>query len=117
MEGCVFCALSSTSSTEILAENDLFRAIFDRNPVSQGHALIISKRHVTNIFEASPEEMVGIGDLLNLVKKQLDERYHPDGYNVVVNVGSVAGQTIFHLHVHVIPRYQGDKDSLQWFAQ
>ncbi|AFM40125.1 HIT family hydrolase, diadenosine tetraphosphate hydrolase [Desulfosporosinus acidiphilus SJ4] len=114
MGDCVFCGLPQEAT---FAENDLFRAIYDRNPVSKGHALIISKRHVTNIFEAKPEEMAAIGELLKQVKGMLDEEYHPDGYNVVANVGTVAGQTVFHLHLHVIPRYQGDKDILKWDVQ
>jgi histidine triad (HIT) family protein len=114
MDRCVFCKLLPE---DILAENDLFIAVFDKNPTSKGHTLIISKRHVPNIFFASAEEMAAIGDLLNVVKEILDDRYHPDGYNVGVNVGEVAGQTIFHLHVHVIPRYQGDNDLLKWHVQ
>ncbi|MDR3587263.1 MAG: HIT family protein [Desulfosporosinus sp.] len=113
MGACVFCTLPET---EILAENELAKAFFDKYPVSAGHVLIIPKRHVANLFEATPEEMASIGGLLRRVKEQIDEQFHPDGYNVGVNVGDVAGQTVFHLHVHVIPRYRGDAGTVHWHS-
>ena len=111
MNECIFCVLPGI---EILAENDLVRAFFDKYPVSPGHVLIVPKRHAATFFEATPEEMASVGDLLAKVKAKLDERYHPDGYNIGANVGSAAGQTIFHWHLHVIPRYIGDIGSVQW---
>ena len=113
MNECVFCTLPETVN---LVENELARAFFDKYPVSKGHVLIVPKRHSASFFEATPEEMVSIGDLLTKVKEKLDEQFHPDGYNIGANVGSVAGQTVFHWHVHVIPRYQGDAGSVQWHA-
>ena len=112
MEECLFCTLEP----EILVEDELARAFFDKYPVSEGHVLIVPKRHAASFFEATPEEMVSIGKLLKKVKELLDERYHPDGYNVGANIGNVAGQTIFHYHVHVIPRYNGDAGSVRWHA-
>lgn len=111
MSDCVFCALLGT---EILVEDDLARAFFDKYPVSKGHVLIVPKRHAESFFEATQEEKVSVIELLTKVKEQLDERFHPDGYNIGVNVGEVAGQTIFHWHVHVIPRYHGDAGSVRW---
>ncbi|EGW38560.1 MULTISPECIES: HIT family protein [unclassified Desulfosporosinus] len=113
MNDCVFCTLPET---QILVENELARAFFDKYPVSAGHVLIVPKRHTANLFDATKEEMASIGDLLRKVKEQLDEQFHPDGYNVGVNVGEAAGQTVFHLHVHVIPRYHGDAGSVQWHS-
>ena len=72
------------------------------------HLLVVPKRHVETFFEATLEEMDAITRLIIEVKDKLDQQFHPDGYNIGVNVGSAAGQTIFHLHVHVIPRYSGD---------
>lgn len=66
------------------------------------------KRHVVSLFDATQEEVMSIWKLIEEVKEALDQRFHPDGYNVGVNVGASAGQTIFHMHVHVIPRYDGD---------
>ncbi len=113
MNECIFCSLQGS---EILAENELAKAFFDKYPVSAGHVLIVPKRHAENIFEATPEEMASIGELLKTVKEQLDEQFHPDGYNMGANVGEVAGQTIFHFHVHVIPRYKGDAGTVRWHS-
>jgi diadenosine tetraphosphate (Ap4A) HIT family hydrolase len=82
--------------------------IRDRFPVSPGHSLIIPKRHVASLFELTAEEFNALHELLHLTHSQLDAQYQPDGYNIGVNVGEAAGQTVFHLHVHVIPRYVGD---------
>lgn len=102
---CFFC---SRPETEILAENDLAIAFLDKFPSNEGHTLIVPKRHVAGLFEATDEEMAGIWELLKEVKEKIDEQFAPDGYNVGVNVGEAAGQTVFHLHIHVIPRYKGD---------
>ena len=83
-------------------------AFFDKFPVNEGHVLIIPKRHIASLFDITEEEGMGIWKLLEEVKEELNKRFHPVGYNVGVNVGAAAGQTVFHLHVHVIPRYQGD---------
>ena len=102
---CIFCSIPET---EILAENKLALAFLDKFPSNGGHTLIVPKRHVASLFEATTEEMTSIWELLREVKRKLDERFAPGGYNVGVNVGEAAGQTVLHLHVHVIPRYQGD---------
>jgi len=88
--------------------NELAAVIFDVNPVNRGHCLIVTKRHVAHFFDASAEERVAVFDLLDQAKHRLDEQLHPDGYNIGVNVGEAAGQTVRHLHVHLIPRYRGD---------
>jgi diadenosine tetraphosphate (Ap4A) HIT family hydrolase len=95
---------------ELVAENDLAAAFRDRYPVSPGHTLVITKRHVGTWFEATQDEQHALLDLVDLVKKALDAELHPDGYNVGFNVGEAAGQTIPHLHIHVIPRFAGDVD-------
>nr|WP_192868004.1 HIT family protein [Calderihabitans maritimus] len=105
LDSCIFC---SEPETEIVAENDLARAFYDKYPVNEGHVLIVPKRHVETLFEATLEELDAINRLLFKVKDKLDKKFNPDGYNVGVNVGRAAGQTIFHLHYHVIPRYLGD---------
>ncbi|NLZ28282.1 MAG: HIT family protein [Firmicutes bacterium] len=102
---CVFCA---KSGPDIIAENELAKAFYDQFPVNEGHVLIVPKRHVTGCFEATPGEISAINELVFGVKDILDSKYKPDGYNIGVNVGYAAGQTIFHLHMHVIPRYDGD---------
>lgn len=93
-----------------VASNALAFAIRDMFPVAKGHTLIVTRRVVRDWFEARREEQLAVLDLVDLVKRQLDEEFHPAGYNVGFNAGEAAGQTVMHLHVHVIPRYEGDMD-------
>jgi len=93
-----------------VAQNALAFAIRDKFPVSQGHTLVIPRRVVETWFDASREEQAAIFELVEEVKKQLDEELRPDGYNVGFNAGVAAGQTVMHLHVHVIPRFNGDME-------
>ncbi|HSK13148.1 MAG TPA: HIT family protein [Phnomibacter sp.] len=86
-------------------------SIFDKFPVNEGHALIIPKRHVANYFELTVKEQTAGVLMLNKVKEILMEKYGPDGFNVGINVGEVAGQTIHHVHIHLIPRYKGDVEA------
>ena len=92
----------------VVAENALAFAIRDGFPVSDGHTLVITKRLVPTWFEATREEQLAILELVDEVKARLDVELRPDGYNVGFNAGVAAGQTVMHLHVHVIPRYSGD---------
>ena len=93
-----------------VAESELAFAIRDRYPVTEGHTLVVPKRLVETWFDASRDEQRAIFDLVDEVKRQLDAELSPDGYNVGFNAGDAAGQTVMHLHVHVIPRYRGDMD-------
>ena len=103
---CPFC--KAESERDIIASSSLSVAFFVGFPVSPGHALIIPKRHVSSFFDLSQEERQDLLNLADSVKQIVEERYHPDGYNIGVNVGEAAGQSIFHVHMHLIPRYQGD---------
>lgn len=105
MENCIFCNLSNE---KILIENELALAFYDEFPVSKGHILIIPKRHIANFFELDSNELSSINLLMLQCKKIIDDKYFPDGYNIGVNVGEYAGQSVFHVHVHLIPRYKGD---------
>lgn len=105
---CIFC---NCNPSDIIAENRLAFAILDKFPVNEGHTLIIAKRHFANLFEATEEELKAIYGLVNDVKEMLDVQYEPTGYNIGVNIGRDAGQTVMHLHVHVIPRYRGDVEN------
>lgn len=107
---CIFCEINKTKS-RIIRENRNAFAISDQYPVSQGHTLIILKRHVPSIFEASSEEISAIFDLTNQVQKILSKQFKPDGYNVGFNDLKAAGQSIPHCHMHIIPRYQGDVEN------
>ena len=115
MSDCTFCReyenkydRINDKPLEVLLENKSFWVKLDPNPVSKGHALIVSKGHIEDIFGLNPEESASYLDILKQTKQLLDERFRPDGYNVGCNAGKAAGQTIPHLHIHVIPRYKGD---------
>ena len=105
-DNCPFCNISHVR--EIICENASSLAFYDGYPVSPGHALIIPKRHVASYFDLTDDERKDMNDALRHVKSLIDERYHPDGYNIGVNVGEYAGQSVFHCHMHLIPRYKGD---------
>lgn len=104
---CVFCGMPED---QIVLNEDLIFACLDKYPVSPGHTLIVTKRHVGSWFAASAEERKAIDDAIFKLKERLDVEYEPDGYNIGVNIGRASGQTIDHLHVHLIPRYRGDID-------
>ncbi len=91
-----------------VASNALAFAIRDGFPVSPGHTLIVPRRLVATWFEASREEQVAMLELVDAVKAQLDAEFGPDGYNIGINIGVAAGQTVMHLHMHLIPRFAGD---------
>lgn len=103
---CPFCKI--IEDKEYIIENELAVAFYDSFPVSDGHALIIPKRHVRTYFDLNEEEITAIHSLAKEMKKIIDDKYHPDGYNVGFNVEESGGQTIFHAHMHIIPRYKGD---------
>jgi diadenosine tetraphosphate (Ap4A) HIT family hydrolase len=103
---CPFC-----NPDEVVLSNELVYAIYDKYPVSPGHMLIIPKRHTPDIFSTTPEERQAMYDILEKCKSMLDEEKSPDGYNIGINCGEPAGQTIFHVHLHLIPRYKGDIDN------
>ena len=85
-------------------------AVLDAFPVSPGHTLVIPRRHVADIFELTASELKDIVRLIKSVRDQIKRSRHPAGFNIGVNVGRAAGQTVMHAHVHVIPRYLGDVD-------
>lgn len=111
MDNCIFCDIYKNKSKRILTENELAFAIYDAFPVNEGHILIIPKRHFDNFFDATNDEITAIYSLLHECKEILSKKYNPTGYNVGVNIGFDGGQTIMHLHVHLIPRYQGDVEN------
>ncbi|CAH0416043.1 HIT family protein [Periweissella fabaria] len=102
---CLFCQREQIT---FVLENDLAGAFWDRYPVSTGHLLIIPKTHRDNYFDLTTPELVAVNNLLHEAKLLLDHDFHPDGYNIGVNIEPAAGQTVMHAHVHVIPRYSGD---------
>ena len=103
---CPFCTLTNR---RIVAANDLAIAVRDEYPVSPGHTLIVPRRHCGSFFAISAEERKAMLELLDAAKAALDAEFHPAGYNIGINDGAAAGQTVAHLHMHLIPRYQGDR--------
>jgi diadenosine tetraphosphate (Ap4A) HIT family hydrolase len=102
---CPFCTLPPD---RIVAQSALALAVRDAFPVSPGHTLIVPRRHVGSFFEVSAEERAEMLALLDAAKAQIEAANRPDGYNVGINDGAAAGQTVAHLHMHLIPRYRGD---------
>ena len=106
---CIFC--HSPEDRQILAEYDLAYAIPDKYPVSAGHSLIIPKIHQPDFFQLSEKYRSACLELIDKTKKIIDKKHNPDGFNIGVNIGESAGQTIGHVHIHLIPRYEGDVEN------
>lgn len=102
---CPFC---NPEASRIRLENEVAVAILDSFPVAEGHTLVIPKRHVGSLFDLAVEEQADLWRLVALVRVGLLDGIKPDGFNVGVNDGVAAGQTVMHAHVHVIPRRSGD---------
>ena len=103
---CPFCTLPSD---RLLAFRATAVAVRDAYPVSPGHTLIIPKRHVASYFDITDAERADLMALLSSARDDLDREFHPGGYNIGINDGAAAGQTVPHLHIHLIPRYAGDQ--------
>ncbi|MCX2976368.1 HIT family protein [Candidatus Marimicrobium litorale] len=108
MPNCLFCTMDDS---RIIASNDLAYAIRDGFPVTEGHTLIIPNRHVEDYFGLSQDELLACDALLNSLKEKIQQDDSSvAGFNVGINAGEVAGQTIFHCHIHLIPRRKGDAE-------
>ena len=103
---CPFC--NPDSERELIVESATAYAMFDKFPVSKGHALIIPKKHCANYFDLTFKEQSACIFMLNKVKEILLTQFNPDGFNVGINISEAAGQTVPHVHIHLIPRYKGD---------
>jgi diadenosine tetraphosphate (Ap4A) HIT family hydrolase len=102
---CPFC--DPDSERELIVESATAYAIYDKFPVNNGHALIIPKRHCSDYFELTFKEQAACMFMLNKVKEIVSEKFNPDGFNIGINIGEKAGQTVNHVHIHLIPRYDG----------
>ena len=108
---CLFCNINESGLTK---ENDLAYASYDSYPVTDLHCLIIPKRHVKNYFDLSEDEVIACNDLIKDIKKEIESKDPTvKGFNIGSNVGKVSGQSIFHCHIHLIPRREGDVDNPQ----
>jgi diadenosine tetraphosphate (Ap4A) HIT family hydrolase len=109
MKGCPFCNIENLiNSDRIVYQDSTWIAIYDNYPVSKGHVLLIPKRHCASYFDLNFIELESVSVTIGIIKKLLDKKFNPDGYNIGMNCGEAAGQTVMHCHIHIIPRYKGD---------
>ena len=115
MDNCIFCKIANGEiPAATLYEDDDFRVILDLGPASKGHALILPKAHAANIYEISDEMAAKAMILAKKMATKMTDALKCDGFNIVQNNGEPAGQTVFHFHMHLIPRYKGDKVGITW---
>lgn len=108
MDKCIFCNIDES---RVAYENSEWIGILDGYPVSNGHTLLIPKRHCETYFDLNAKELISLSLALKEIKCILDEKYSPNGYNIGANCGVASGQTIMHCHIHIIPRYNGDVEN------
>jgi histidine triad (HIT) family protein len=112
---CIFCRIAAGEiPSKTLYEDDEFRVILDLGPATKGHALILPKNHYRNLFELPKEQAEKAIVLAKKMALRMQEKLHCDGLNLVQNNGETAGQTVFHFHIHLIPRYEGDGQVIGW---
>lgn len=112
---CIFCKFANGDiPTNVIYEDDDFTVILDASPATKGHALILPKEHYANIYELPDDIAAKVMPLAKKLASHMTEVLHCDGFNIVQNNGEVAGQTVFHFHVHLIPRYKDGPDILGW---
>jgi diadenosine tetraphosphate (Ap4A) HIT family hydrolase len=106
---CLFCK----DPRGVSLQHELAFSARDSYPASPGHTLVIPRRHVASFFDLTTDEVAACMLLIKEEKKRLDKEFNPDGYNIGVNVGPAAGQSVLHVHIHIIPRYNGDVENPQ----
>lgn len=114
-DDCIFCKIANGEiPSKTLYEDESFRVILDLGPAARGHALILPKEHAANLYELPEETTAAAFTLAKKMALRMRERLCCDGMNLVQNNGEVAGQTVFHFHIHLIPRYQKDGQRIGW---
>jgi len=114
-DDCIFCKLANGEiPTNSLYEDDDLRVIFDLNPATKGHVLILPKEHYDNVFSMDEETASKVFRIAPKIAGFLKDELNCDGMNILQNNGEIAGQTVFHFHMHIIPRYNGDSVCLKW---
>lgn len=114
-EKCIFCKIANGEiPSKTLYEDEEFRVILDLEPAAAGHALILPKNHYANLYELPDETASQVMLLAKKMAAQMTEKLHCDGFNLVQNNGEGAGQTVFHFHMHLIPRYKDDGQKIGW---
>jgi len=114
-EDCIFCKIAAGEiPSKTIYEDGQFRVILDLGPAAKGHALILPKSHAANLYELPDETAAEVMKLAKKMALRLRDRLHCDGLNLVQNNGETAGQTVSHFHIHLIPRYEGDGQKINW---
>ena len=114
-ENCIFCKIANGEiPSKTIYEDEDYRVILDLGPATRGHALILPKQHYQNLFELPEEKASGVFVLAKKLATQMKENLEADGFNIVQNNGIEAGQTVFHFHMHLIPRYKNDGQNINW---
>ncbi len=114
-DNCIFCKIANGEiPSKTIYEDDEFRVILDLGPAAKGHALILPRNHYANLYELPDETATKVMLLAKKMAGQMTEKLHCDGFNLVQNNGEVAGQTVFHFHMHLIPRYKDDNQTIGW---
>ena len=114
-ENCIFCKIANGEiPSKTIYEDEEFRVILDLGPATKGHALILPKDHFANLYELPDEMAAKVMKLAKKMATQMTEKLGCDGFNLVQNNGEVAGQTVFHFHLHLIPRYTEDGQKIGW---
>lgn len=108
---CFFCDIQKEGDKSKVLDTNFFSSRWSELPVSKGHCEIFSVTHKTSTFDLTDDEWVDLQSVINIVKKNIEMEYEPDGYNIGINEGEVAGQTQEHFHLHIIPRYKGDVEN------
>lgn len=117
-QDCIFCKLANGEiPSKTLYEDEQFRVILDLGPATKGHALILPKDHYANIYEIPEDTLSGVILLAKKMAMCMTEKLHAVGFNLVQNNGEVAGQTVMHFHMHLIPRYDHDGQHILWKPQ
>ncbi len=112
---CIFCKIANGGiPSAALYEDDEFKVILDMGPLAKGHALILPKEHVANIYEASDELVSKAFRLAKKMATEMTDALGCDGFNIIQNNNEAAGQTVFHLHIHLVPRYKDDENCIIW---
>ena len=117
-EGCIFCAIvASEAPAQILDQDEHTVSFMDINPATRGHALVIPRDHADDLLEISPEDLAHCSAAAQRLAKQMEGTLEPDGFNLINACGALAWQTVFHFHIHVVPRYADDPLKLPWIPR
>ena len=114
-DNCIFCKIANGEiPSNTIYEDDSFRVILDNGPATKGHALVLPKEHYQNLFEIPEDTLAGAAKVAKKVAEKMKDKLEFDGLNLVQNNGEVAGQTVMHFHLHIIPRYNDDNQKILW---